>query len=157
MDAPAAPRRPPTRGLLFAIGGVVVALCVAFGVSFVRQKSQFEDYRRTTLDEETMPWEERTLSIEECVEFTVDWAMGCPGVESWCSGHAPRLTLSCLRSADRKETCAALANDMASTHFGYAECEALRESIDGRYTKRSHKKFCAASYRAVAEACRSSS
>ena len=94
------------------------------------------------------------LSIEQCVAFTVDWAMGCPGVESWCSGHAPRLALECLRSADRRPACEALGDEVESTHFGYAECERMREAVEGRYTKRTHKKFCAAAYRAVAEHCR---
>lgn len=154
VDAPAQPERPRSRRLLLIIGGLVVALCVAFGVTVLRQKARFEAYRAATLDDKTMPWEQAELSIDECVAFTVDWAMGCTGVESWCSGHAPRLTLECLRSADRTQACTALGDLAGDTHFGYAECERLRESVDGRYAKRNHKKFCAASYRAVAELCR---
>ena len=154
MDAPAQPERPRSRRLLLIVGGLVVALCVAFGVTVLRQKASFEAYRTATLDGKTMPWEQGELSVQACVTFTVDWAMGCPGVESWCSAHAPRLTMECLRSADRTEACAMLGDVVADTHYGYAECEQLRESVDGRYAKRSHKKFCAASYRAVAEHCR---
>ena len=136
------------------VGAVVVLVCIAFGISVVRQKAEFEEYRAATLDARTMPWEEGELSIEQCVAFTVDRAMGCPGVESWCSGHAPRLALECLRSADRRPACEALGDEVESTHFGYAECERMREAVEGRYTKRTHKKFCAAAYRAVAEHCR---
>lgn len=157
MDAPAQPRRPRTGRLLLFVGGLLVLLCVVFGVTVIRQKAQFEEYRAATLDDRTMPWEERELSIEECVAFTAEWAMGCPGVESWCSSHAPRLTLECLRSADRAPACEALGDEVESTHFGYAECERMRESVEGRYTKRSHKKYCAAAYRAVAEHCRGAS
>ena len=131
-----------------------MALCVAFGVTVLRQKAQFEEYRHATLDGRTMPWTQGEMSVDECVGFTVDWAMGCPGVESWCSSHAPRLTLQCLDSIDRDAACSQLGDKVADTHYGYAECERLRESVDGRYAKRHHKKFCAASYRAVAQHCR---
>lgn len=154
VDAPASPERPRTRGLLLLVGGAVLLLCVVFGATVIRQKSQYQDYRAATLEQGPLPWTESAMTIEQCVEFTVDWAMACPGVESWCSNEAPRLTRECLASQDRASACEALGDSVASTHFGYAECEALRESVDGRYTKRSHKKFCAASYRAVAEYCR---
>ena len=157
MDAPAEPRPRRKGRLILVIAAIVLLLCVVFGVTVVRQKAQFEEYRAATLDGRAMPWEDGEQSIEECVAFTVEWAMSCPGVESWCSGHAPRLTLECLRSADRHEACEALGEDVSSTHFGYAECERMRESVEGRYAKRSHKKFCAAAYRAVAEHCRESS
>lgn len=157
MDAPALTGRPRFRRLLIIVGGVVLALCLAFGVTVLRQKARFEEYRASTLDGRTMPWEAGKLSVEECVGFTVDWAMGCPGVESWCSAHAPRLTLQCLGSVNRDQACAELGDKVADTHYGYAECESLRESVDGRYTKRNHKKFCAASYRAVAQFCREAS
>lgn len=154
MDAPAPPSGPRTRGVLLVIGAVVVVLCVVFGVTMMRQKAQFEEYRVRTLDEQTMPWTERTMTIDECVGFTIDWGMACPGVESWCSGHAPRLTIECLESTDRRASCDALGDDVAATSFGYTQCEERRESVDGRYAKRAHKKLCAASYRAVAEHCR---
>src|SRR5690606_21538944 len=112
---------------------------------------EYKAYRAATLEAGPMPWTREPMSVEQCIEFTVDWAMACPGVESWCAGEAPRLTRECLASADRSDYCRELGDEVASTHFGYAECEALREPVEGRYTKRSHKKFCAASYRAVAE------
>lgn len=136
------------------MGAVVVLLCVVFGVTVLSQQAKFREYRAATLEAGPLPWTEHTMSTDECVRFTVDWAMGCPGVESWCANEAPRLTRECLESADRREVCEQLGDEVASTHFGYAECEALREPVEGRYTKRNHKKFCAAGYRAVAEHCR---
>jgi hypothetical protein len=139
--------------VLLVVFGVVGLLCVVFGVTVMRQKAQFQEYRDATLAE-SPPWAEGPMTIEQCVAHTVDWAMACPGVESWCFNEAPKLTRECLGSQDRRPACQALGDSVASTHFGYAECEAMRESGEGRYTKRSHKKFCAASYRAVAEYCR---
>lgn len=154
VPAAAAPERPRTRRLLLAVGALVLLLCVVFGVTVQQQHAKYQEYRAATLEAGPLPWTQRTMSVEECVTFSVDWAMACPGVESWCSGEAPRLTRACLASADRSAHCQALGDTVASTHFGYAECEAMREHVDGRYTKRSHKKFCAASQRAVAEYCR---
>lgn len=155
VDVPApTAERPRTRRLLLGVGALVLLLCVVFGVTVMRQYTEYKEYRAATLEAGPLPWTQRSMSVEECVRFSVDWAMACPGVESWCAGEAPRLTRACLGSADRSEVCRSLGDEVASTHFGYAECEALREPIEGRYTKRGHKKFCAASYRAVAEHCR---
>ena len=134
--------------------GIIVVLSVVFGVTVMRQKAQFQEYRAATLEQQPLPWTQAAMTVDECVEFTVDWAMACPGVESWCFNEAPTLTRQCLESQDRSEACAALGDTVASTKFGYAECEQLRGSVEGRYTKRNHKKFCASSYRAVAEFCR---
>lgn len=153
MDVPAPAPRPRTRGLLLGVGALVVLLCVTFGVMVMRQQAEYREYRAATLESGPLPWTLRTMSVEECVAFTVDWAMACPGVESWCANEAPRLTRQCLESADRREVCERLGDTVASTHFGYAECEALREGVDGRHTKRSHKKLCASAHRAVAEHC----
>lgn len=139
---------------MLVIIGLVVVLCVIFGVTVVRQKAKFQEYREATLAQGDLPWTQHPMTVEQCVTYTVDWAMACPAVASWCSNEAPRLTRECLGSQDRQEVCAALGDTVASTHFGYAECERMREPVEGRYTKRSHKKFCAASYRAVAEYCR---
>jgi len=154
VPAPTSAPRPRTRGLLIGVGALVVTLCVVFGVTVMRQQAQYREYRAATLEAGPLPWTQRTMSVEECVQWTVDWAMACPGVESWCANEAPRLTRECLASTDRRPVCEAFGDAVASTQFGYHECEALREAVDGRYTKRSHKKFCAASYRAVAEHCR---
>jgi hypothetical protein len=146
--------RPRTRGLLLGVGALVVLLCVVFGVTVLRQQASYREYRAATLEAGPLPWTQRAMSMEECVTFAVDWGMACPGVESWCANEAPRLTRECMESADRREVCEQLGDSVASTHFGYAECEALREPVEGRYTKRGHKKLCASSYRAVAEHCR---
>jgi hypothetical protein len=154
VPAPTASTRPRTRGLLLGLGALVVLLCVVFGVTVMRQHAEYAEYRKATLESGPLPWTQRTMSVEECVGWSLDWAMACPGVESWCANEAPRLTRECMASADRREVCEQLGDAVASTTFGYAECEVLRESVEGRYTKRNHKKFCAGSYRAVAEHCR---
>jgi hypothetical protein len=154
VDVPAPTSRPKTRGLLLGVAAVVVLLCVVFGVTVMRQQSAYREYRATTLEAGPLPWTQHPMSVEACIQWTVDWAMACPGVESWCASEAPRLTGECMASVDRREACARFGDAVASTQFGYGECEALREPVEGRYTKRSHKKFCAASYRAVAEHCR---
>lgn len=154
VPAPVAPAAPRTRGLLLGVGAAVVLLCVVFGVVVMRQQAEYREYRAATLEAGPLPWTERTMTVEECVGFTVDWAMACPGVESWCANEAPRITRACMESTDRHAVCEAFGDAVASTSFGYAECEAMREPVEGRYTKRNHKKFCAASYRAVAEHCR---
>ncbi|MCA9712419.1 MAG: hypothetical protein KDK70_41675 [Myxococcales bacterium] len=154
VPAPVPPERPRTGRLVLVVLGVVVVLCVVFGVTVMQQKARYQEYRAATLEQGPLPWAEAPMSIEQCVAYTVDWAMACPGVESWCANEAPRLTRECLASQDRDAACGALGDTVASTHFGYAECERMREAVEGRYTKRNHKKFCAASYRAVAEFCR---
>lgn len=68
-------------------------------------------------------------------------------------GEAPRLALACLESSSRAAFCEDVGDGVKSTHFGYAECEALREDVEGRHLKRAHKKYCASIYRAVAEHC----
>lgn len=146
-------RRGSTK-LLLGIAGVVVLLAVVFGVTTLRQRAAYREYRAQTIEAGPPPWASEAYSVTECVRASVDWAMACPGVESWCAGEAPRLTLECLASRDRSEYCREVGDRVDQTGFGYATCEALREEIEGRYTKRSHKKFCAASFRAVAAHCK---
>jgi hypothetical protein len=149
--------RPRFGAILLGIFAVLVLLSVVFGVTTLRSRGAFETYKTATLTEATPLWEREVLSVDACVEHTVEWAMGCPGLESWCANEAPRLTRRCLERGSRDEYCAAVGEATASTRFGYHECEALREPVEGKYAKRSHKKFCAAAYRAVAEVCREAS
>lgn len=146
--------RPSSKRLLLGLGAVLVLLSVVFGVTTVRSRVAFREYRERTLDQQPLPWTEDAMSVQECVVFSVDWAMGCPSMESWCANEAPQLTRQCMESADRASYCAAAGAEVDRTGFGYAQCEALRETLEGKYAKRSHKKFCAAAYRAVAEHCR---
>jgi hypothetical protein len=146
--------RPRFTGLLLAIGAIVILLTVVFGASISSSRAAFDAYKSSTLIESTPIWEREVLSVEACVEHTVEWGVHCPGLESWCTNEAPQLTLRCLERDDRAEYCRDVGGDIASTRFGYRECEALRERVDGKYAKRHHKKYCAAAQRAVAEHCR---
>lgn len=148
------PRRPSSMRVLLIIGGIVLALCVVFGVTTVRSRSQYQDYKARTIDAGPPPWDAQHFAVADCVRYSIDWGMECPGVASWCGNEAPVLTRRCLDSQDRSDYCTGQGDAVASTQFGYAECEQLRESVEGKYAKRSHKKFCAASYRAVASMCR---
>jgi hypothetical protein len=146
--------RPRFGAILLGIGVVLVLLSVIFGASTLRSRAAFDAYKRATLTDATPIWEREALTVDACVEHTVVWAMACPGLESWCANEAPQLTRRCLEREDRDAYCATVGDAIASTSFGYHQCAALREEVDGKYAKRSHKKFCAAGYRAVAELCR---
>jgi hypothetical protein len=148
------PTRPSTRKLLAVIGGIVLVLCGVFGYTIVRHRASFDAYVERTLVPGQMPWDARELSVDECAEFGTTWGMQCTGLESWCLAEAPRVTRMCMEAADRTEACRELGDAVETNRFGYHECEALREDVEGRYIKRGHKKYCAASYRAVAESCR---
>ena len=156
-DAPASPSpaaRPRSVGLLLVIALLLVGLSVVFGVTTIRSHTAFREYKERTLQQQPPPWTQRSMSVPQCVQFTIDWAMDCPSMESWCGNEAPRLTAACLASADRTDYCQEVGDTVASTRFGVHECEALRQDITAKYAKRSHKKYCAAAYRAVAEHCR---
>ena len=147
-------RGPRFTPLLVLLGVVVVLLSVVFGGSILRNRAAFDRYKAATLVDVTPVWQHEVLEVHACVDHTVQWAMQCPGLESWCANEAPQLTRLCLEQGDRSEYCDSVRELAASTRFGYHECDALREDVEGKYAKRSHKKFCAAAYRAVAEHCR---
>jgi hypothetical protein len=151
VDAESA--RPKARGLLLLVAAAVVVLGGVFGYVTLRHRDAYRAYRAATLESGELPWATRHFSVDECVQYGTDWGLACPGVESWCAGDAPRVTLMCLESADRTEACATFGDEVQTNRLGFSECEAMRQDVEGRYTKRNHKKFCAASYRAVAEFC----
>lgn len=153
MHDPSRPRL-STRRLLLVIGGGTSVLCVIFGATIVRQHRAFSEYRRATLESGPMPWETAAMEPAACVGVAVEWAMACPGLGTWCENEAPRLVTNCMASRDRTEYCAEVGDAPARTDFGFDACVQMRETVGGRQAQRSHKKFCAAAYRAVAEACR---
>jgi hypothetical protein len=142
------------RGLLLGIGAALVVLSALFGWRTLQQRSQYRDYRAQTVDEADLPWTRGEVDVDTCVSWTTRWGVECSGMEAWCLNETPRLTLACMASSDRSAFCDEAGDAVKSTHFGYKECEALREDVEGRYQKRAHKKYCAAVYRAVAEHCR---
>lgn len=148
------PQPPRTRGLIIGIVAAMVLLSVVFGWRTLQQRNEYDAYKRQTVDEAALPWTQGPVDVDACVSWTTRWGMECAGMEAWCLGEAPRLTMACMDSADRTAFCEEAGDDVKSTHFGYAECEDLREDVEGRHLKRAHKKYCAAVYRAVAEHCR---
>ncbi len=142
------------RGLLIGLGLAMVVLSGVFGWRTLQQRQQYRDYKDATVDPADLPWSEGNTDVQTCVSWTVEWGMACTGLESWCLNEAPRLTLECLSSSDRTAYCEEVGDAVSSTRFGYAQCEAMREQVEGRYLKRAHKKYCASVYRAVAEHCR---
>lgn len=145
---------PRARGLLLGIGAAVVALSALFGWRTLQQRAEYRAYKAQTIDEAELPWAKAEVDVDTCVSWTTNWGMECSGMESWCLNETPRLTLACMAASDRSAYCDELGDAVKSTHFGYAQCEALREGVEGRHLKRAHKKYCAAVYRAVAEHCR---
>ncbi|MBK6917265.1 MAG: hypothetical protein IPH07_07690 [Deltaproteobacteria bacterium] len=154
MDLPAPTPRRSARRLLLGLAVVVVALSAVFGVTTVRQQRRFRDYREQTLADAVVPWTSAELGPEACVAFGVEWAMGCPGLGTWCENEAPVVVGRCMASRDRSGWCRAKGDALFSTDFGVKDCEQLRASVDGKYAQRAHKKFCAAAQRALAEHCR---
>lgn len=136
--------------VLGILAAIVVVLTLVFGISIVRQRRMYRAYVERTL--EHRPPAGR--SIERCVTDTVDWAMACPGVESWCANEAPRVARECFAPDELATYCRAQGEKVAQTAFGVGECATARETVEGKYAQRAHKKYCASIYRALAEACR---
>lgn len=154
---PADERRGVVR-LLAAIGGGVAVLSVVFGVTIWRNHSTFREYQSLTLESDAAPprWATEALSAEQCVQAAVQWGMDCPGIGSWCLAELPVVTRSCLESSDRMVYCEQVGDEVMSTRFGFHECEDMRADMDDdaeKYAKRANKKYCAASFRAVADYC----
>ena len=159
MAEPHATPRPGTGRLIGLIVVVIVALTIPFGWSVMRNHETFAAYQDKTIDSETAPppWEGEAAprhSVEDCVTYTVNWAMECPGIQSWCQAEVPVVVDRCLASQDRQPFCDGLEGEWMSTRFGFHECNDLRESVEGKYAKRAHKKYCALSYRGVADHCK---
>lgn len=143
-----------TRRLLLVLGGAVAVLCVVFGVAIVRQQSAYRAYYEATVVRATPRWQTQDVTPDECVALSVDWALACPGLGTWCDAEAPRQVGACLESRDRTAYCTELGDRGGSTEFGVEECTTMREGVEGRSVLRSHKKFCASGFRAVAEHCK---
>lgn len=143
--------------MLLVILVAVVGLTVTFGVTSIRSSREFTEYRERTLghDSANAPWNKTPMSVDECITFSIEWATRCPGIQSWCEAEVPNVARACLESGDRSGFCGEVGDAILTTGFGFHECEARRESAElEKYAKRWHKKYCAKSYRAVADHCR---
>lgn len=154
-DSDATPESRSASRLLIVIALAVTGLAAVFGVTTARSRTQFTEYKEQTLEhpERPLPWVVGDVTPVECVEFSTQWALECPAIESWCFNEAPRIVLDCMKSEDRKAYCESVAGDVETTHFGAKVCQGLRESLP-RHLKRPHKKACGSAFRAVAEFCR---
>jgi len=148
-------RRTGVRVLLI-IALVLAVLMVVFGRTTSKSYDQFDVYKNATLlDPQNPPrWETEALGVEDCVDAALEWVEACPGVSSWCESSLPDVTNSCLRSQDRAAYCEAVGDAVMTTRFGFEECSARYDQIDGRYTRRYAKKHCALIFRVIAGYCR---
>lgn len=142
--------------VLVVIGVVLAILMVVFGTTTARSYDRFESYRQQTLEDPDNPpvWETEALDVDGCVDAVLDWIEDCPGVSSWCQGSLPDVTNKCLATRDRTAYCESVGTEVGSTRFGFDECSARYDAIDGHYARRYAKKHCALIYRTIAGMCR---
>lgn len=154
-EADAAARKRTGVRVLLVIGVVLAILMVVFGRTTMRSYDEFEAYRRASLEDPADPplWQEEALDVDGCVDAVLDWIEACPGVSSWCESTLPDVMNRCLDSQDRGAYCESIGDDVLSTHFGYDECSARYDAIEGRYARRAAKKHCASIYRVIAGYC----
>jgi len=151
-EAEYAPSRLSVVHLLLVLGAIVIGLALVFGGSVWRGRAVFRAYVERTLKAPAHPPKGR--SIAECVEYAVGWGMACPAMETWCANEAPRVAAACFAAGELDTACEGFGDQVFQTGFGVEACQGLRAEVAGKYAKRSHKKYCASSYRALAELCR---
>ena len=148
--------RPP-RPLLHAavlVGGLMI-LAIPFGYSVVADYRAYAKYVRETVRERDTPppWQARPFTPADCVNASLDWMEGCPGMEDFCRGTVPHLMNECLASQDRDQWCVDNGGQIKKTSFGYQICEARREAKGDLERSRLRKQRCALALRALAEFC----
>jgi hypothetical protein len=145
--------------VLLVIGVVLAVLMVVFGRATAKGYDQFEAYQSATLGDPANPprWQTEALDIDGCVDEVLDWIEACPGVSSWCEGSLPDVMNQCLTSQDRSAYCESVGDAVLSTRFGFDECSARYDQIEGRYARRYAKKHCSIIYRVIAGHCTNSS
>jgi hypothetical protein len=145
--------------VLVVIGVTLAVLMVVFGQATAKSYDEFEAYKRATLDDPANPpaWETEALTVEQCVDEVLEWVEACPGVSSWCESTLPDVTNTCLQSQDRSAYCEQVGDAVLSTRFGFEECSARYDQIEGRYTRRYAKKHCSLIFRVIAGHCQASS
>lgn len=149
--APELGKRASTTRVLLVLGGAALLLTVVFGAMLMRHRASYRAYVDRTLAPSQHP--PRGVSVPDCVAYAVDWAMHCPGIESWCANEAPQVARACFAATDLAAYCKTQSDAFATTSFGVEACTEARASLDGTYARRSHKKFCASVYRSLAERC----
>jgi len=141
--------------VLLALGVALAVLMVVFGQATTKNYERYDAYHKATLDDPANPprWQTEALSVDGCVDEVLDWVEACPGVSSWCEGALPDVMGACLDSQDRSAYCAEVGDAILTTHFGFEQCAARYDAIEGHYTRRYAKKHCALMYRTIAGRC----
>lgn len=144
--------------VLVVLGVVIAILMVVFGQATAAGYDQFEAYRASTLDDPAHPprWQTEALDVEDCVDEVLAWVESCPGVSSWCEGSLPDVMNQCLDTQDRTAYCESVGDAVLSTRFGFEECSARYDQIEGRYARRYAKKHCSILFRVIAGRCSNS-
>lgn len=144
--------------VLVIIGVTLAVLMVVFGQATANSYDEFEAYKRATLEDPANrpAWETEALTVEQCVDEALEWVESCPGVSSWCESTLPDVTNICLESQDRSDYCEQVGDAVLSTRFGFEECSARYDQIEGRYTRRYAKKHCSLIFRVIAGYCSAS-
>ena len=130
-------------------------LAVPFGYSVVSDYRAYAKYVKETIRERPEPpaWTRSAFSPGDCVNASMDWIAGCPGMEDFCRGMVPQLINECMASQDRRSWCRTEAADRKKTSFGYQICEARREAKGDAERTRIRKQRCAIALRSLAGYC----
>jgi hypothetical protein len=141
--------------VLVVIAVTLLILMVAFGRTTAASYEEFDAYQTATLQDPDHPprWKTEVLEVDECVDEVLDWIESCPGVSSWCESSLPDVMNQCLDTHDRGAYCESVGDAVKSTRFGFEECSARYDKIEGRYARRYAKKHCSILYRVIAGRC----
>jgi hypothetical protein len=144
--------------VLVVIAVVLVGLMIMFGRATTAGYEDFEAYRMQTLKDPAHPprWQTEKLDVDACVDEVLTWIEACPGISSWCESSLPDVLNQCLDTQDHTEYCESVGDAVKSTRFGFEECSARYDQIEGRYARRYAKKHCSILYRVIAGRCSNS-
>lgn len=144
--------------VLVVIAVILVVLMILFGRATAVGYEDFEAYRQTTLNDPAHPprWQTEKLDVDACVDEVLEWVEACPGVSSWCESSLPDVLNQCLDTQDHTAYCESVGDAVKSTRFGFDECSARYDQIEGRYARRYAKKHCSILYRVIAGRCSNS-
>ncbi len=141
--------------VLVVIVVTLLVLMIMFGRTTAASYEEFDAYQTATLLDQQHPprWKTEALSVDECVDEVLDWVEACPGISSWCESSLPDVMNQCLDTQDRAAYCEEVGDAVKSTRFGFEECSARYDQIEGRYARRYAKKHCSILYRVIAGRC----
>lgn len=141
--------------VLVVMAVVLLILMIGFGRTTAASYEQFDAYQTATLQDAENPprWKTEALDVDACVDEVLDWVEACPGISSWCESSLPDIMNQCLDTQDRTAYCESVGDAVKSTRFGFHECSARYDQIEGHYARRYAKKHCAILYRVIAGRC----